>query len=828
MLIRKTAGFFLAALLFAAAALGIFLPLPSRRADADTSPVSLTTENAELFLPESYEQYLALKDPTDVAVCEKYIAVADENSIYVFSRENGQYSVYTNGSSSSVKINKIQFSDSGDLYFVNSAMQFYKLNLVDMSVGKTPLYSLSNFFISGNLIYAATTTANETQLRILNLDGSDNVAEIVPLVDKLNATPHLFFENGILYYTIVDTVTAYTVATRESERFILKDNKSSTDLTPLTPSAICAYGDDIFFTNSRGLFRNNKSQNDLPPIDEDDDYSALTEYEGMLYAVKGKTIKQYDIEAGEFTDYEIAAASSSVNRLSGATECVRAGNLLVTADKGNDRISVYDTAEKSFVTLGCTGVNYVATDGTSIAAATENGIFIFEPVYVSESRSFVLKQTKEITQEYVVGVVCVYGTFYYVTSDYYYGKIERDDGTENGWTNSTEKRNVGITPKAIAADLFGDIFVVDQSGNVYELGEDDFAATGGLGNPVATIQGEFTSLRAGFDGTLYYLDENGKFCGVDGEIANIDGADFVYLGEGSRQPVSFALGFEDDEVYFCFGDFIVKSKAGELGLSLFGQLSDAKDIVREGNLLVVADTGNNRVTVYDMKKHSFTVIETDFSPTLVATDGSVIAAASGNKVYVCDYGDECFGKPTTADLGTIKGLACVNGTAYYITQYGYGKVEEEDKGLVSRLEDPLVALAADANGILYVVDTSGHVRYYYEDEFADPDVPSGGYTEFCLHTPISSLRADREGNLYYLSENALWKNDEKLTEFGSNSFGYGSASSPVAFALDFENNDVYLLYGDYIVKAKPEALGILTLTDIYDIYLQTLPISDDK
>ena len=129
-----------------------------------------------------------------------------------------------------------------------------------------------------------------------------------------------------------------------------------------------------------------------------------------------------------------------------------------------------------------------------------------------------------------------------------------------------------------------------------------------------------------------------------------------------------------------------------------------------------------------------------------------------------------------------------------------------------RLEEPLEALAA-ANGILYVVDTSGHVRYYYEDEFADPDVPSGGYTEFCLHTPISSLRADREGNLYYFSENALWKNDKKLTEFGNNSFGYGSKISPVAFALDFESDGVYLLYGNYIVKTKQGELGIFTLTD---------------
>ncbi len=248
----------------------------------------------------------------------------------------------------------------------------------------------------------------------------------------------------------------------------------------------------------------------------------------------------------------------------------------------------------------------------------------------------------------------------------------------------------------------------------------------------------------------------------------------------------------------------------------YHRLNGAKDIARAGNLLVTANSGSNRLLVHNIADGSHRVVPcTDedglpYSPTLVATDGTVVAAACGNKVYVCKNPSEnpTFCKPVIADIGTIKGLACVNGSVYYITEYGYGKVEEEDFGLVSRLEGSLAALTSDVNGTLYVVDTSGHVRYFYEDEFIDPSIVSGGDMGLSLHMPVSSLRADQEGNLYYLSENALWKNDKKLVELENRSYVYGDESNPVAFALDIENEEVFMLYNNYIVKVASDAFDL--------------------
>ena len=83
MTIRKSAGCALAATLL----LGTVCAIPPQTTDAQAAvtaqsePAVLTRENASLFLPESYEQYLSLQTPTDVAFTEDYIAIADGSYI---------------------------------------------------------------------------------------------------------------------------------------------------------------------------------------------------------------------------------------------------------------------------------------------------------------------------------------------------------------------------------------------------------------------------------------------------------------------------------------------------------------------------------------------------------------------------------------------------------------------------------------------------------------------------------------------------------------------------------------------------------------------------
>ncbi len=548
---------------------------------AAAESISLSEENAKLVLPSSYEQYLSLSSPSSVAISDKYIAIADGKIIYIYDRTNlaQGYRTYTYNGGNGVTVGKMQFSPSGRLYFLSTA-GLYELSLDDEFQKKQVVsFTPYTFLVEGDTLFTVTTHEGVSPA-IYSFEHFENVQQPLDLSTASHSNisiagtetanhPLITLADDILYCAIGDNVSRYDPATLQGKNSKFYLNSSANPI----PISICATKGALYYTTMDGLYRsdlNGKAE----AIVKGASFGALTEWDENLYFLQDKAVQEYNIAEQKITDYEITAASASTNRLNGATESVRAGDLLVTADKGNNRISVYDFAEKSFETLSCEGVTHVATDGELIAAATDTDIFIYEPVYEPENHAFVLKQTAEFQQNNVVGVVCVYDAIYFITGDYYYGKIVHADETPNGWAASSKQRSVGsITPKAITADLFGDIFVADNTGKVYELHEDDFATAGELGDSVAEIGSDFSSLRAGFDGTLYYLDESGKFCGEDGEIANIDGARFVYTGETEKKPVSFALGYEDDEVYFCFGDFIVKSEAGALGLETLEKVS---------------------------------------------------------------------------------------------------------------------------------------------------------------------------------------------------------------------------------------------------------------
>ena len=68
---------------------------------------SAQAEKDRLVSPISYEQYLPLNEPSDVAVCEDYTAIADGNSIYVYERADNEYRTVSFPAS---LITKIQFT----------------------------------------------------------------------------------------------------------------------------------------------------------------------------------------------------------------------------------------------------------------------------------------------------------------------------------------------------------------------------------------------------------------------------------------------------------------------------------------------------------------------------------------------------------------------------------------------------------------------------------------------------------------------------------------------------------------------------------------------
>ncbi len=245
------------------------------------------------------------------------------------------------------------------------------------------------------------------------------------------------------------------------------------------------------------------------------------------------------------------------------------------------------------------------------------------------------------------------------------------------------------------------------------------------------------------------------------------------------------------------------------------RLSGAKDTARAGDLLVTADAGNNRVSVYNFQTQRYSVISCDAIPSIVATDGETIAYAAGTNIYTCTYGDAQFTQATlpTSLLQDISGLACVYGTVYYVTENGMrGSVGGE---MVSSTGTP-TGLAADLYGDLYVTYSNAEACKFTEEEF----LTSGNAgTGLGFTAPAGDIypEADFMGNLYYLSGGVLYKNGEKFADFAENFIWTedGALQSPTAFALGFEDDEVYFNFGNYMVKSNAGTLAdIPTLGEI--------------
>ncbi|MDE7157988.1 MAG: hypothetical protein K2N74_00270, partial [Clostridiales bacterium] len=194
----------------------------------------------------------------------------------------------------------------------------------------------------------------------------------------------------------------------------------------------------------------------------------------------------------------------------------------------------------------------VATDGETIAVTAGRDVYVCN--YGEES--FTLVRTMKTN---IMGIACVYGSVYFVTDNYVYGKIGSTDEAVR-----THEGNIN----ALTSDLYGNIYVAYGNAvqtTVYRFTEEEFTRNGADGTAVATFHNSFTCLRADFESNLYYL-ANGSLYKNGEALATIDGNDFVYRGEEPEAvfPTTFALGFEDDEIYFTFGNFCVKNQSGVL------------------------------------------------------------------------------------------------------------------------------------------------------------------------------------------------------------------------------------------------------------------------
>ncbi len=512
---------------------------------------------AELFLPTSYEQYLPLEYPADAAMNDSYIVVADGSGLFVYDRSAKEYSHYEHSPYGNARnITKVGFTPDGRLFFSDQDARLFLYNFAERSAEFQLGISCSTFVIDGDTIYTTAVANGTTTFSAYLHRGNGLSYENGRIVGDLKAStsiaPHMFVQGGVLYCAINSYIHAYTDngVTFDHTEMLLTGGQAVQDLT-----SVAVLGDNIYYTvnnamldDNDGLFITKMDGVSRPTrLLEGDGFNALFTYGESLYCVKGASVREIETDgsSAKFTGYELASDSDSFNRVSHAGDTVRARELIVTADCGNERVSVYNTQTEEFTLLDTGNASHVATDGEVIAASVGTQILLYrygeeEPYYV------------HTTANTVVGIAVVFGKCYYVT-EHHYGIAE--EGTLE-FTRSN-------SPIALTSDVYGNLYVADQQYRVMKYTEEGFLDRTLEDGEVMTdgwkLPAGFLSLRSDFDGNLYYLSDGAIY--MNGELlSSLDATDCVYYGANKPALVSVALGFEDNVLYLQYGSFIARTQ----------------------------------------------------------------------------------------------------------------------------------------------------------------------------------------------------------------------------------------------------------------------------
>lgn len=534
------------------------LPFAAKTVAANASEKT-DVKTDELISPQTYEEYLSLTAPTDVAVNENYTAIADGNLIYIYDRQEGEYRKYEHGEREIPEntVTKLQFDEYGSLYFLDSSVSnnFYTLNVETGAETKLDL-ACGTFTVHGSDLYF--TNAQEDLYTVSLGDASFSPKSL-----HWNGVSSLSFWNGELYFIRAD----YYLMKIDPKSGATPDASKATFAAFSSQIQHIAIGDGILACTSAAgeLLTYALSQvhdSDLLFKSEKEGFSAVSAFGKYVYTITSNdaAILQYSTETHTFTDFEISASSDSLHRLNGATETYLAGDKLFIADNGNARISVYDRKRKIFETP------IVATLSPSFLSADESTLLI------ANAEKAILYSLKE--ENYgeqigqfsafngnLVGMANVYGTYYLISENNYAYALKPNAETSE-WNLMETKKISTRYPKTLTADVYGNLYILSGS-DVYRFSEAQFTSSDEEGEkisenlPIAT-----TKLAVDYNGAVYALANSALYRG-DGAVFDFDDP-LVYYEDPNATPTltSFAIGIEENETYLlCEGNYLIQSSA---------------------------------------------------------------------------------------------------------------------------------------------------------------------------------------------------------------------------------------------------------------------------
>ncbi len=567
---------------------------------ADATEQNTRASGTELLAPSSYEQYLSLRSPADVAVTDEYTVIADGNALRVFDRESGAYLQYEH----TQKITRIQFGNGDSLYFLDEKLGFFTLRLDELDKGETKADSLSvtcsTFIIADSTLYYSYTSGS---LSFIYKAPLNNLSATTKLWEKFSAPPMLAYYNNALYY--IDSgeyLKKYNSDSAKNDELLI-DFPSSILSMSISENVLACVSDknEFFVYDLDGL-----SSDSEPIFKSTGGYTALSTYGKYVYVIQNKSVKRYSVAERKFTDYEIGANSSSVNRLNGATDLYLSGKQLFIADTNNRRISVFNTDDKSFDTPVSTdfSVKYVVSDNQTLLAASSSEATLYS---LSEENYGEKIAEKTNFAGNVVGTACVYGAYYLVTDkNFFYGLTAENE--TYAW--SSEQKSLERTPSLLTSDVYGNLYVAYDT-SVYLYEESDFVSMSVSETALTNaLPAQTEKLCVDYEKNLYALNNGEVYAYGTTNGTSYTRKNTISLKEslvygGNATATSFALSVEENQTYVLY-DGNCLARTSKLSLPTVRNISvgDASDKIfqDETDFSVVVTNPNALAVEFDFDK----------------------------------------------------------------------------------------------------------------------------------------------------------------------------------------------------------------------------------
>ena len=585
---KRTLAAFMMIWILAVSVCGTALSAAAQNTEKSSAvPASVQTEETaplaeeaslELFLPGSYEQYLELESPSDFAINDNYIAIADNLStgnsrIYLYTRNgaNSAYSVYQHENSNELSsLNLFEYDGKTYLFFLETGGYIHGIDCTDIGGEPLQIEFTSNpiaLIIKEREVYYAESSGNSTNIFHSSLTEQDGVFQITG-ANQLNDNA---LESGRATFTVygdsVYLATANQISVCTPEGIDTGDYKASHYIASF--AVVGGNDGEIIYTTEDGyLYFLDSNENYL--YDTDFRYTGVEYSDGTegtfvyIYATNGSILRyrinEENLTSSSFDDYEITKYSDRDSRISNASDISIYGEKLVIADRGNRRVVVYDgqysseapqkpSAEESnpnpieTPTLVCAGEkNYlVITDSMNA--------FLYD--YGSGSPTVHQLSASAISATYANGkfyIICSNGNTYELDSET--AEIS-DPGTP------------AITaPKNIAADLFGNIYVLTQSGQVNAYTVEQFLSqSAATSERVATFDADVKKIAVDYAQNIYGIGDSAIYKNDRNTSNQIDLSSLVY-SEDAITPVSFTFDIESGDMYILSDGFIAKADLG--------------------------------------------------------------------------------------------------------------------------------------------------------------------------------------------------------------------------------------------------------------------------